>query len=104
MLDGLRRTLIWVEMNPTNHELARFAHSLSAHYVEMSGHMTPPAELRMVHPHLIIVAENTERAVAAAAEDDVRTMRLRARTVREELRTLDGVLTHLRVRLPQIPR
>lgn len=104
VLDGLRRTLIWVETNPTNRELARFAHSLSEHYVEMAGHMTPPAELRMVHPHLIIVAENTERAVAAAAEDDVRTMRARAHTVREELRTLDGVLAHLRVRLPQISR
>ncbi len=104
VLDGLRRTLIWVEMNPTNHELARFAHGLSEAYVQMAGRMTPPGELRMVHPHLVIVAENTERAVAAAAEEDVRTMRSRARTVREELRTLEGILEHLRMRLPQIPR
>jgi len=104
VLDGVRRAASWVEANPGNQELARFAHDIVEHYVQLAGRMIPPPELRLAHPHLLIVVENAERAVAAAAENDARAYRTRSRTLREELRTLEGVLEHLHVRLPPIPR
>lgn len=104
VLDAARRMLAWTEANANNAELARFSHPLSETYVTMVRRLVPPPQYRLVHPHLVLIAENVERAVNAAANEDVRGMRARARTVREELRTLDGVLEHLRVRWPTIAR
>jgi hypothetical protein len=100
VLDGVRRTLRWVETHPGNEGLARFAAPLAQQYVEMTGHMTPPAELRLVHPHVLLIAENTEAALTALAGGDVRAYRAHLRTVREEQRALQS----LTVELPEIPR
>ncbi len=104
VLDGVRRTMRWVEMHPGNEALARFSLPLAQQYVAMIGHMIPPTELRLLHPHLILVAENAECAIAAEAAGDGRGYHNHVRTVREELRTLESVLHHLAVELPEIPR
>lgn len=104
VLDGIRRTLRWVEMHPGNEPLARFSLPLAQEYVAMIGHMTPPLELRLLHPHLLLVAENAECAIAAQGAGDAGRYRAHLRTVREELRTLESVLHHLEVELPEIPR
>lgn len=104
VLDGIRRTLRWVEMHPGNEPLARFSLPLAQQYVTMTGHMTPTPDLRLLHPHLLLIAENAERAIAAHGGGDVRGYRAHLRTVREELRTLQSVLHHLEIELPEIPR
>jgi hypothetical protein len=104
VLDGVRRTLRWVETHPGNEGLARFAAPLAQQYVEMTGHMTPPAELRLVHPHVLLIAENTEAALTALAGGDARAYRAHLRTVREEQRALQSLMQHLSVELPEIPR
>jgi hypothetical protein len=104
VLDGIRRTLRWVEMHPGNEPLARFSLPLAQQYVTMIGHMTPPVELRLLHPHLLLVAENAERAIAAQGAGEANRYHAHVRTVREELRTLQSVLHHLEVELPEIPR
>ena len=104
VLDGLRRTLRWVEMHPGNEPLARFSLPLAQAYVTMTGHMTPTEDLRLLHPHLLLIAENTECAIAAQGGGDVRGYRSHLRTVRDEMRTLQSVLHHLEIELPEIPR
>jgi hypothetical protein len=70
----------------------------------MAGHLVPPKKLVVVHPHLLLVVENVERAIAAAAAGDLPAFRLRVRTVREEVSNLEAVLKQLKMRLPELPR
>jgi hypothetical protein len=104
VLEGARRLMLWAETYPADSDFARFAYPLSERYVDMAGHMTPPGKLAVVHPHLLLVVENVERAVAAAAAGDMAAFRQRTRTVREELASLDGVLKQLKLRLPELAR
>jgi hypothetical protein len=104
VLEGARRLMLWAETYPADTDFARFAYPLSERYVEMAGHMVPPGKLAVVHPHLLLVVENVERAMAAAANGDMPSFRQRTRTVREELSSLDGVLKQLKLRLPELSR
>lgn len=104
VLESARRALLWIETYAGEAELASFVYPLSEQYVAIASRMTPPARLAAVHPHLVIVVENVERALDAAAEGDMVAFRQRARIVREELVTLDAVLKHLKVRLPELAR
>jgi len=104
VLDGLVRTMHWVERYRGTSSAVRFAHPLVERYVEMAGRMTPSPDLVALHPHLILIAENVERAVAAAENDDMSMYRQRVRTVRLEMRTLETILAQLEVRLPSMSR
>ncbi len=104
VLEGSRRVLLWAEAHPGDAELAKFIYPLSEHYVQLAGRMSPSEPLRVVHPHLLLVVENIERAVDAAARGDLPAFRQRIRIVREELSMLEGVLKHLKVRLPESSR
>lgn len=103
-LEGARRLMLWVETHPNDGELARFAYPLAERYVEMAGHLTPSAKLAVAHPHLLLIVENVERAVEAAGAGEMTVFRQRARTVREELAILDGVLKQLKLKLPELLR
>jgi hypothetical protein len=104
VLEGSRRTLSWTERYIHDDRLAQFAQPLAERFVQMVGHMTPPKSLTLVHPHLLLIAENVERAVAAAGNKDLSAFRQRRRVVREEIQTLDGILKHLKIRLPELAR
>jgi len=104
VLEGARRVLLFGEAHAADAELARFVYSLSEHYVEMAGRMTPGERLKIVHPHLLLVVENVERAFDASAHGDQHAFRQHVRTIREELATLEAVLKHLKVRLPETIR
>jgi hypothetical protein len=104
VLDGVRRTVRWVEVHPGNEELARFALPILEQHVALAGRTTPPGDLRVAHPHLLLVTENAERAVAALARGDATAFRQHLRTMREELRTLQAVFAHYGVELPEIGR
>lgn len=104
VLEGARRILLFGEAHAADPEMSRFAYSLSEQYVELAGKMTPGERLRIVHPHLLIVVENVERAFNASAHGDKHAFRQHVRTIREELATLEAVLKHLKVRLPETAR
>lgn len=104
VLEGARRVLLFGEAHSADPELSRFVYPLSEHYVELAGRMTPGDRLKIVHPHLLLVVENVERAFNAASEGDQHAFRQHVRTIREELSTLDAVLKHLKVRLPETVR
>jgi hypothetical protein len=103
-LEGARRLMLWVETHFGDLDFAQYAYPLAQRYVEMAGHLTPSQKLVPAHPHLLLVVENVERAVDAAAANQVELFRKRARTVREELLILDGVLKQLKFKLPELPR
>jgi hypothetical protein len=104
VLEGARRLLLWTETYASETEFARFAHPAAERYVEMAGRLVPPQHLVVAHPHMLLVVENVERAVEAAAVGDTASFRQRARIVREELVTLESVLKQLKLRLPELPR
>ncbi len=104
VLEGARRVLLFGEAHASEPEMARFLYPLSAQYVELASKMTPGERLQLVHPHLLIVVENVERAVNAAAHQHLQAFRQHVRTIREELATLEAVLKHLKVRLPEPAR
>jgi hypothetical protein len=103
-LEGARRLMLWVETHFGETDFAHFAYPLAQRYVEMAGHLTPSQKLVPAHPHLLLVVENVERAVDAAASNQVEVFRKRARTVREELVIFDGVLKQLKFKLPELAR
>ena len=103
-VEGARRLMLWVETHFGDTDFARFAYPLAQRYVDMAGHLTPSQKLVPAHPHLLLVAENVERAVDAAATNQVEVFRKRARTVREELTILDAVLKQLKFKLPELSR
>lgn len=103
-LEGARRLMSWVETHFGDVDFARFAYPLAQRYVEMAGHLTPSQKLVPAHPHVLLVVENVERAVDAAAVNQVELFRKRARTVREELSILDAVLKQLKFKLPELTR
>jgi hypothetical protein len=104
LLEASRRLLLWTESYVSEPEFARFAHPIAERYVDLGGRLVPPQNLVMAHPHLLLVLENVERALDAAAAGDTATFRQRSRIVREELVTLESVLKQLKVRLPELPR
>jgi hypothetical protein len=104
VVEGARRLLSWTEKYGSEPEFARFAHPMAERYVEMAGRLVPPEELLPAHPHILLVVENVERALDAAASADTSAFRQRARTVREELVTLESVLKQFKMRLPELPR
>lgn len=104
VVDGTRRLLTYCDHHATTPELVRFAHPLSERYVEMATRMLPSAKLAVAHPHLLLVVENLERALDAAAASDKGGYQKRMRIAREELSNLEAVLKQLRQRLPEPPR
>ncbi len=104
VLEGARRLLLWTETYVGESEFARFSHPMAERYVELAGRMVPPKRLVIAHPHLLLIVENVERALDAAATGDLPSFRQRARIVREELVTLESVLRQLKVRLPELSR
>ena len=101
VLEGARRVLLFGEAHAADPEMSRFAYPLSEYYVELAGKMMPGDKLKLVHPHVLIVVENVERAFNAASHGDLHAFRQHVRTIREELATLDAVLKHLKIRLPE---
>lgn len=104
LLDWLRRSMMWADMNRRSEALCAMGHEIAEEHVRIASRMTPPTAWRLVHPHLVLVAENTERAFDACSRAEITRFRVHIAQARTELRTLEGILVHLRIRLRQIPR
>jgi hypothetical protein len=103
-LESARRFVLWVEAYGADGELARFAYPLAERLVESASHLTPPARWVPAHPHVLLITENVERALDAAAAADLASFRHHARIVREELSILDGLFKQLKLKLPELGR
>lgn len=104
VLEGARRLVGFCESNAGDAEFARFARPLAERYVELANRMLPTPRAVVVHPHLVLVVENLERALEAAAASDTGGYQKRVRIAREELLNLEAVLRQLKLRLPEPAR
>lgn len=102
--EGARRLLAYCDQRGGDADFAKFAQPLAEQYVELAGRMLPSPKATVVHPHLLLVVENLERALDAAASADTATYQKRIRVTRDELMNLDAVLKQLKLRLPEPPR
>jgi hypothetical protein len=104
LIEGSRRLLSFCATHADDPELAKFAYPLAERYVEMANRMLPTQKVAVVHPHLLLVVENLERALDSAAVTNTLLYQKRVRTAREELSNVDAVLKQLKLRLPELPR
>ena len=104
VVDGARRLVGLCEGNGGEAEFARFARPLAERYVELASRMLPPPKATVVHPHLVLVVENLERALDAAAASDGGGYQKRVRIAREELLNLEAVVRQLKLRMPEPAR
>ncbi len=78
----------WVERNKDDLGLCSIAQAVAERSAELAGRLTPPPELRGIHPHLLMAIENAERAYFFASSGDARQFRHHLRVAREERRIL----------------
>jgi hypothetical protein len=104
VVEGARRLLAYCDQRAGDADFAKFAQPLAERYVELASRMLPSPKATVVHPHLLLVVENLERALDAAASADAATYQKRIRVTRDELSNLEAVLKQLKLRLPEPPR
>jgi hypothetical protein len=83
----------WVERNKDDLGLCSIAQAVAERSVELANHLTPPPELRGLHPHLLMTIEHAERAYFFASSGDEREFQHHLRLAREERRILQRLAT-----------
>jgi hypothetical protein len=91
-----------VRVRLSDRELARVAHELATTRVRAASRMRVPPEVAQAHPHLLLVLENYERALAAAAEGEPPRFFVYLERARGEERTFHSVLKQLGWTLPEL--
>lgn len=92
LLDWVTRSESWISSHLEDAGLCRAAHAVAERMVEIARRMTPPSEFAAIHPHLLLVLENTERMYELAAEGDRDGYRRHRRVVQEEQRLIGEIL------------
>ena len=92
LLDWVTRSEAWVSAHLEDIGLCRAAHAVAERHVEIARRMTPPTEFTAIHPHLLLVLENTERMFSYAAEGDRTAFRRHRRIVHDEQRVIAELL------------
>lgn len=99
MLDFAVRTNEYVRQRLMDKELAHFAHTMAEKNVSEAEKMTPPSSLSIMHPHLLLVLENTERALSHAKKGEFAKYRKQQRTLQKELHLLEAIAERERIDL-----
>jgi len=99
MLDFAVRTNEYVRQRLMDKELAHFAHTMVEKNVSEAEKMTPPSSLSLLHPHLLLVLENTERALSHAKKGEFAKYRKQQRTLKKELQLLEAIAERERIDL-----
>jgi hypothetical protein len=92
LMDWVSRSQVWVRNHMEDTSLCRMSHSIAERHVEMVRRMTPPTEFLSIHPHLLLVIENTERMYACAASGNRISYRRHYRIVQEEMQMIAELL------------
>lgn len=83
-------------------ELAEVTHALAEARVSAARKMGVPKEVGGVHPHLLMVLENAERAAAAAQEGDSEKFLHHLRVARDEEAAFRSLLKQQGLSLPDV--
>lgn len=82
-------------------DLALLVHSVAKARLDAASRMNVPKEVVNVHPHLLLMLENYERAAFSATEGQAEKFLIYQVRAREEEQILRGVLKQLRFSLPE---
>ena len=92
LVDWVNRSEIWVTQHLEDTGLCRVAHTIALEHVELARRMTPPPEFVAIHPHLLLVMENTERLFDSAASGNRVAYHRYRRVVHEEQQIISELL------------
>lgn len=82
--------------------LATVVHQMSEARLAAADHMEIPKEVKLAHPHLLLVLENYERAADAAALGEANRFLVLVRRAHEEEHVLRSVLQQLGWTIPSL--
>lgn len=104
LLDDSQRSADWVEKHLLDQKLAAIAHTVAEERVKAGRRVEVPKEVVKAHPHLLLVLETTERAIAAAEDGDPQRFMRLVYQAREEARTYRAILQQMHYTLPELDR
>jgi|GEM_PF-1858300 len=102
MMDWVNRAVIYVQRHEDDPALAGLAHAVAETLVEQSQKLSPPAALRDLHPHFVLVLENTERAFYYLAQGDEQRAERHFAVVRDETRMMRQIQRELGIEIPEL--
>jgi hypothetical protein len=100
LLDGSRVERDTVRPHADDKELVELVHDLAAARMAAARRMGVPSAVASVHPHLLLVLENTERACAAALDGNLEKFAQHLARARAEDATFRALVAGLGYTLP----
>ncbi len=104
LLDESRRAGDFVQARLGDVQLAGLAQKLAEARVRAGREIPVPREVERAHPHLLLVLEATERAMAAAQDGEIKRFFHLILDARREEQTFRAILTQLHMNLPEVAR
>ena len=102
MMDWVNRAIVYVPRHDDDTALAKVAHAVAETLVEESQRLAPPDELRDLHPHFVLVLENTERAFHYLSQGDEERADRHFAIVRDETRLLRQIQREIGIEIPEL--
>ena len=104
LLADARRGNEWVLSHLGDKELASMMRDVAEGRIRAARGMSVPKDVAGVHPHLLLMLENSERAAAAAADGDNEKFLHHLRTSRDEEANFRGLLAQQKLSLPNVDK
>jgi hypothetical protein len=102
LVDWVNRSEIWVTQHLEDPGLCRLAHTIALEHVEIARRMTPPPEFVAIHPHLLLIMENTERMFDSAAAGNRPAYHRYRRVIHDEQQLISELLQAEGILMPDI--
>lgn len=102
LLDQARKEGDMLQPRTHDKELVELIKSLAEVRVKVAGKMEVPAAIAKAHPHLLLVLENSERAVYAASMGNFRKFMDHLNAARDEERIFRAIVAELGYALPEL--
>jgi hypothetical protein len=99
MLDFAVRTNEYVRQHLGDRGLSAYSHAMAERNAIEAERMTPPGKYAVIHPHVLLVLENIERALFFSARGDMARYRHHQKVVRKELHILEAMAERERLEL-----
>lgn len=102
LLQESRRSNEWLLAHLSDKELAAVARDVAEARVKTARKMSVPKEVINMHPHLLLMLENSERAASSAADGDTDRFMYHLRIARDEDSLFRSLLSQQKYQLPTI--
>ncbi|NMC70364.1 MAG: hypothetical protein GYA57_09900 [Myxococcales bacterium] len=102
IMDWVNRAVVYVPRHDDDRALAGLAHAVAETLVEQSQKLSPPAALRDLHPHFVLVLENAERAFYYLAQGDEERADRHFAVVRDETRMMRQIQREIGIDIPEL--